>query len=58
MCSSDLFAEIAALLHVVEENVIDIYVCRSYARYAWAFLTKTAPKGAAVRLFGAQKAPI
>jgi sarcosine oxidase subunit gamma len=52
------FAEIAALLHVVEENVIDIYVFRSYARYAWAFLTKTAPKGAAVRLFGAQKAPI
>lgn len=52
------FAEIAALLHVVEDNVIDIYVFRSYARYAWAFLTKTAPKGAAVRLFGAQKAPI
>jgi len=52
------FAEIAALLHVVEDNVIDIYVFRSYANYAWAFLTKTAPKGAAVRLFGAQKAPV
>ncbi len=45
------FAEIAALLHVVEENVIDIYVFRSYAEYTWAFLTKAARKGAEVRLF-------
>ncbi len=45
------FAEIAALLHVVEENVIDIYVFRSYAEYTWAFLTKAARKGAEVKLF-------
>jgi sarcosine oxidase, subunit gamma len=45
------FAEIAALLHVVEENVIDIYVFRSYAEYTWAFLAKAARKGAEVRLF-------
>ncbi len=45
------FAEIAALLHVVEENVIDIYVFRSYAEYTWAFLLKAARKGAEVRLF-------
>jgi len=52
------FAEIAALLHVVEENVIDIYVFRSYAHYTWEFLVKTAGKGAAVRLFGKQTAPV
>lgn len=45
------FAEIAALLHVVEENVIDIYVFRSYADYTWAFLLKAARKGAEVKLF-------
>ncbi len=45
------FAEIAALLHVVEENVIDVYVFRSYAEYTWAFLTKAARKGSELRLF-------
>ena len=45
------FAEIAALLHVVEDNVIDIYVFRSYAEYTWAFLLKAARKGSEVRLF-------
>jgi sarcosine oxidase, subunit gamma len=47
------FAEIAALLHVVEDQVIDIYVFRSYAEYTWAFLIKAARKGAEVKLFGA-----
>lgn len=45
------FAEIAALLHVVEDNVIDIYVFRSYADYTWQFLMKSARKGAEVKLF-------
>jgi sarcosine oxidase, subunit gamma len=45
------FAEIAALLHIVEEDVIDIYVFRSYADYTWEFLLKAARKGAEVRLF-------
>ena len=45
------FAEIAALLHVVEKNMIDIYVFRSYADYAWAFLLKAARKGSEVKLF-------
>ena len=45
------FAEIAALLHVVEQNTIDVYVFRSYADYAWAFLVKAARKGAEVKLF-------
>jgi sarcosine oxidase, subunit gamma len=45
------FAEIAALIHVVEHNMIDIYVFRSYADYAWAFLLKAARKGSEVKLF-------
>jgi sarcosine oxidase, subunit gamma len=45
------FAEIAALLHVVEENTIDIYVFRSYAEYAWAFLEKAGRKGAEIKLY-------
>ena len=45
------FAEIAALLHVVEQNVIDIYVFRSYADYSWEFLVKAARKGSEVKLF-------
>jgi sarcosine oxidase, subunit gamma len=45
------FAEIAALLHVVEENIIDIYVFRSYAQYTWDFLRKAARKGSEVRVF-------
>ncbi len=48
------FAEIAALLHIVEDNVIEIYVFRSYADYAWEFLLKAARKGSEVRLFGNQ----
>jgi sarcosine oxidase, subunit gamma len=45
------FAEIAALLHVVEENAIDLYVFRSYADYTWDFLLKAARVGSEVRLF-------
>jgi sarcosine oxidase, subunit gamma len=45
------FAEIAALLHVVEDNCFDIYVFRSYADYTWEFLTKAARKGSEVKLF-------
>jgi sarcosine oxidase, subunit gamma len=48
------FAEIAALLHIVEENIIEIYVFRSYADYAWEFLLKAARKGSEVRLFGSR----
>jgi sarcosine oxidase, subunit gamma len=45
------FAEIATLLHVVEDNAIDVYVFRSYAEYAWAFLVKAARKGSEVKLW-------
>jgi sarcosine oxidase, subunit gamma len=45
------FAEIAALIHIVEDNTIDLYVFRSYADYAWEFLLKAARKGSEVKLF-------
>ena len=48
------FAEIAALLHVVENYVFDVYVFRSYADYAWDFLLATARASAQVKLFGKQ----
>jgi sarcosine oxidase, subunit gamma len=48
------YAEIAALLHVVEDTLFDIYVFRSYADYAWEFLLATARAPAAVKLFGKQ----
>jgi sarcosine oxidase subunit gamma len=52
------FAEIAALLHVVEDDVFDIYVFRSSAHYAWEFLLATAREPAKIRLFGKQSAPV
>jgi sarcosine oxidase subunit gamma len=52
------FAEIAALLHVVDNDVFDIYVFRSYADYTWEFLLATAREPATLRLFGKQKAPL
>jgi sarcosine oxidase gamma subunit len=51
------YAEIAALLHVVEETVFDVYVFRSYADYAWDFILATARAPAKVTLFGAQATP-
>jgi len=51
------FAEIAALLNVVEDDVFDIYVFRSYAHYDWDFLRAAARDSAKVRLFGKQVAP-
>lgn len=52
------YAEIAALLHVVEDTVFDIYVFRSYADYAWDFILATARAPAKVSLFGAQNVSI
>ncbi len=56
-CRRMRYAEIAALLHVVEETVFDVYVFRSYAHYAWDFLCATAKESAKVKLFGAQDVP-
>ncbi len=57
-CKRMRFAEIAALLHVVDDNVFDVYVFRSYARYAWDFLCATATEKSRVKLFGQQPAPV
>ena len=48
------FAEIAALLHVVSEkpDVIDLYVFRSYADYAWDWFLANARAEASIALFG------
>jgi sarcosine oxidase subunit gamma len=56
-CRRMRYAEIAALLHVVDETVFEIFVFRSYARYAWDFICATAREPAQVRLFGAQSVP-
>lgn len=52
------FGEIAALLHVVEDDVFDVYVFRSYADYAWDYLLATAREPAKIRLFGKQAVPV
>ncbi len=56
-CRRMRYAEIAALLHVVEENVFDVYVFRSYAHYTWNFLCATAKAPAKLKLFGRQELP-
>ena len=50
------YAEIAALVHVIgrEPDVMDLYVFRSYAEYAWTYLTTTAREAARIQLFGRQ----
>ena len=48
------FAEIGALVHVIEQDIFDIYVLRSYADYAWEFLLATAKESSRVQLFGKQ----
>lgn len=42
------FAEIAALIHIVEPNIIDLYVFRSHAQYAFDFLRKAARNGSKI----------
>lgn len=56
-CRRMRYAEIAALLDVVEEDVFDIYVFRSYAHYTWNFLCATAKAPAKLKLFGKQDVP-
>jgi sarcosine oxidase, subunit gamma len=53
------FAEIAALLHIVsaKPDVIDLYVFRSYANYAWDWLLANGRSSAAIRQFGRQAPP-
>jgi sarcosine oxidase subunit gamma len=51
------FAEIAALIQIIDARTVELYVFRSYAHYAWDFLTVTAKSAARVQLFGEQEAP-
>jgi sarcosine oxidase subunit gamma len=53
------FAEIAALIHIVSEkpDVIDLYVFRSYANYAWDWLLANSRSAAEIRQFGKQAPP-
>lgn len=53
------FSDLAAMLHIVgdEPEVIDLYVFRSYALFAWQWLAATAGEAARVRLFVPQPAP-
>jgi sarcosine oxidase subunit gamma len=53
------FAEIAALLHIVSEkpDVIDLFVFRSYANYAWDWLLANGRAAAAIKPFGRQSVP-
>ena len=54
-----LFAEIAALIHVVDDDpdVIDLFVFRSYAEFAWEWLLRTGARNALVELYGEQNSP-
>ena len=56
-CRRMRYAEIAALLDVVEDNVFDIYVFRSFAHYTWNFVCATAKAPAKLKLFGKQDVP-
>jgi sarcosine oxidase, subunit gamma len=53
------FGELAAMVHMVDEapDVIDLYVFRSYAVFAWEWLVATGHGAAQVRLFKPQAAP-
>ncbi|MDP4823909.1 MAG: hypothetical protein NWR47_08180, partial [Aestuariivirgaceae bacterium] len=50
------YAEIAAAVHVVSDGpcVMDMYLFRSYADYAWSYLSKTATKASELKLFAPQ----
>jgi sarcosine oxidase subunit gamma len=50
------YAEIAAAVHVVSDApcVMHMYLFRSYADYAWSYLSKTAAKASELKLFGPQ----
>lgn len=53
------FGELAAMVHMVGEapDVIELFVFRSYAIFAWDWLIATAGEAAQVRLYQPQAAP-
>jgi sarcosine oxidase, subunit gamma len=50
------YAEIAAMVHVIstDPDMVDLYVFRSYADYAWNYLLAIAKEAARIKLFGKQ----
>jgi len=50
------FAELAAMVHIVseDEDVLDLYVFRSYASYVWDWLVETSRGSSRIQLFGKQ----
>jgi sarcosine oxidase subunit gamma len=53
------FGDVGAMVQIraLSPDVIDLYVFRSYARFAWDWLEATAGEAARVRLYGPQPAP-
>jgi sarcosine oxidase, subunit gamma len=53
------FGELAAMVHMVREapDMVDLFVFRSYATFAWEWLVATGSGAAEVRLFQPQVAP-
>jgi sarcosine oxidase, subunit gamma len=53
------FGELAAMVHMVGEapDVVDLFVFRSYATFAWEWLIATGSDAAQVRLFQPQAVP-
>jgi sarcosine oxidase subunit gamma len=53
------FGDIAAMVHIrrLEPDVIDLFVFRSYGRFAWEWLDATAGEAARLRLFTSQPVP-
>lgn len=53
------FGEVAAMVHLVSQgpDIVDLYVFRSYAVYAWEWLAATGHRAARVGLFAPQSPP-
>ncbi len=53
------FADVAGMVHFVstDPDVLDLYVFRSYADYAWDWILETGRSAAKLKLFGEQAIP-
>jgi sarcosine oxidase subunit gamma len=53
------FGDIAAMVHIrrLDPDEIDLFVFRSYGRFAWEWLEATASGAARIRLFASQQVP-
>jgi sarcosine oxidase subunit gamma len=48
------FAEVGALINIVEDEIFELYVFRSQADYVWDFLLATGTTASALKIFGPQ----